>query len=74
MAVDEVPSIEFDSRKLEAALAESKISQAELARMVGFAHRNVVTKIIKGRRGLSANDLLRISAALERAPEDFAKA
>lgn len=62
----------FDPSRLAAVLAEKRVTQAELARQVGFAHRNVVHKIIRGTREATATDLLRISTALGTSPEEFA--
>jgi transcriptional regulator with XRE-family HTH domain len=73
MAVEEDVNIEFDPQSLELALEENKLTQAELARILGFTHRNVINKIIKGQRQPTANDLLRISAALGKPPAFFSK-
>lgn len=49
-------NIEFDPLKLAAILAEKNVSQAELARRMGYTHRNIVSRIIAGRRGVTAAD------------------
>ena len=43
----------FDPTRLEAVLAEKRVTQAELARKAGYPHRNVVNKIIRGTREAS---------------------
>lgn len=62
----------FDPTRLEAVLAEKRVTQAELARKAGYPHRNVVNKIIRGTREATATDLLRIADALGSPAEEFA--
>jgi transcriptional regulator with XRE-family HTH domain len=73
MLEKDVSSIEFSPEKLELALEEKKISQAELSDALGFTHRNTINKIIRRKRQASATDLLRIAIALNKNPQDFAK-
>lgn len=66
-------NIEFDPEALESALDEQNLSQADLARLAGYPHRNVVNKIIRGNREATATDLLRFAQALNKDPNEFAK-
>jgi plasmid maintenance system antidote protein VapI len=70
---DAVANIEFDPESLESALDEQNLSQADLARLAGYPHRNVVNKIIRGNREATATDLLRFSQVLKKDPKEFAK-
>lgn len=74
MVVADIENIEFDPRSLETALGESNISQADLARIMGYSHRNTVNKILKGKREATATELLKFSAVLGKSPVEFAKA
>lgn len=70
--VSEVIDIVFNPDALDRALNEAELSQAELARLVGFKHRNTLNRIIKKKREATATDLLRFCLVLKKSPEDFA--
>ena len=67
----ELLNIEFDPLKLAAILAEKNVSQAELARKMGYTHRNIVSRIIAGRRGVTAAELMRFAVIFDKRPEHF---
>lgn len=73
MLVKDFSNIEFDPDILEIAIEDANISQTELSEIIGYPHKNVVNKIVRGKRAATANDLLRFSMALEKDPKDFAK-
>lgn len=70
---DEAKSYEFDPRLLLAVLKEKGVTQAKLSRLCGFAHKNTVNKIIKGKRVATASELIRFCEALNAHPADFAR-
>lgn len=73
--MDKVPTlnIEFDPSSLAAVMEEKKVSQAELARLGGYPHRNVINRILKRKREATATDLLRFLRVLKCSPKDFSK-
>ena len=73
MAAETSLNIEFDPQSLKKILDEKNISQMEFARLAGYPHRNVITKILKKNRDVTATELLRFSTILDKRPEDFAK-
>lgn len=68
-----VKSIEFDPSKLKEAIERSGMSQSEVSRLVGDKHRNVLNKVVHGKRTPTATELLRYAEVLNESPSSFAK-
>jgi plasmid maintenance system antidote protein VapI len=65
--------VEFDPHTIELFLEEKDMSQADLARLAGYKHRNAVNRIIRNKKKADATDLIKFSLIFGKPIQSFAK-